>query len=580
MGKGSRSWFFGTGHLLPKKPASESSAVVSNETPTTGGHKGPFRSLSFLPLLLVAVIFEILYLFLLALAPLPELHLHPTPLITGLPWTLALSHLLFPGAWISAANTPDGDWIYIFLLAIAFLALAGLHLFIIRSFFKRSRLEKESSLSLRWLFLLLIGATIFGLTLLLQPALFSDDIFRYVISGRMLALYHVDPITTAVAQVPHDPYLAWISQPTVNIYGPLWLTFVSLLVRFGGTPVSMLLLFKGVALLFHLLNCVLLWAILGRIAPARRFVGTLLYAWNPLALIELAGNGHNEAILICLLLLAIWLHMQDKGRWYEIGALALFSLAIAINFIALLLAVMYIWFVVRRYSGIAGISWNAGWRIFLVLVIVALIYIPYWYGASTYLAITSNMNLQPEMYSFVDTLASPLRQFYGFIVQGSKLYSTYINPTAAANATVLSTTTFIFALIYFYLLGKVRKAPKTTMGMKYVSRADAEMKLPGFDVLLSGWCITAVGYMVLVSGVFWPSFVLWVLWLVALRQIDALSVSILLLSYTALFIYPLMDFGNDPVVVYSPLLIFGIPLVYLLLSKTRRTERKRLIYGG
>jgi hypothetical protein len=165
------------------------------------------------------------------------------------------------------------------------------------------------------------------------------------------------------------------------------------------------------------------------------------------------------------------------------------------------------------------------------------------------------------------------------MVQGSNLYSSYVDPIAAANATVLSTTIFIFALTCFYLLGKVRKASKTTTGMKYVSNADMEMKLPGFDVLLTSWCIALVGYMVLVSGVFWPSFILWALWIVALRQLDALSISILLLSYTALFIYPLMDFGNDPVVVYSPLLIFGIPLVYLLVSRTRRTERKRLFYG-
>ncbi|HEX6481065.1 MAG TPA: hypothetical protein VF043_19670 [Ktedonobacteraceae bacterium] len=586
------------GHLLPKKPASESSGAANNETLTTGGHwhlsilptllsqlvlrtqarckeKGPLPSSLPLPPLLIGIIFEILYLFLLALAPLPELHLHNTPLINDSSWALALSHLLFPGAWTPAGNTPKGDWIYIISLAVTFLALAGLHLFMIRS-----RLEKEPSLSLRWLFLLLIGATIFGLTLMLQPALFSDDVFRYIVSGRMLTLYHVDPMTTAAAQFPHDPYLAWISQPgTVNVYGPLWLTFVSLLVRIGGTMVSMLLLFKGVALLFHLLNCVLLWAILGRIAPARRFVGTLLYAWNPLALIELAGNGHNEAVLICLLLLATWLHVQDKGRWYEIGALVVFALAMTINFIALLVVAMYIWFLVRRYSGMASVAWNVGWRILLVWAIVALIYIPYWHGVATYLALTSSMNLQPEMYSFLNTLATPLRQFYSFIVPGSKLYSSYIDPIAAANATVLSTAIFIFALTCFYLLGKVRKAPKTTSGMKYVSNADVEMKLPGFDVLLTSWCIAIVGYMVLVSGVFWPFFVLWALWIVALRQIDALSISILLLSYTALFIYPLMDFGNRTLAVYAPLLIFGLSLVYLLLSRKRRTERKRLFYA-
>jgi len=73
-----------------------------------------------------------------------------------------------------------------------------------------------------------------------------------------------------------------------------------------------LLFFKGLALLSHLVNCVLIWVILGKLAPARRLLGTFLYAWNPLALIELAGNGHNDGMLICLLLLATWLSVQQK----------------------------------------------------------------------------------------------------------------------------------------------------------------------------------------------------------------------------------------------------------------------------
>src|SRR3982074_2763831 len=116
MGKGSRSWFFSQSSGVANNEGSTKGAIV--KTLTTGGHKDPLLTLSPLPpLLAIGIIFEILYLFLLALAPLPELHLHPTPLINDLSWTLALSHLLFPGAWTSAGNTPNADWIYIFLLA-------------------------------------------------------------------------------------------------------------------------------------------------------------------------------------------------------------------------------------------------------------------------------------------------------------------------------------------------------------------------------------------------------------------------------------------------------------------------------
>jgi hypothetical protein len=189
------------------------------------------------------------------------------------------------------------------------------------------------------------------------------------------------------------------------------------------------------------------------------------------------------------------------------------------------------------------------------------------------------MNMQPVMYSFVNMLATPLRELYNLIVLNSNVHTDLVQPTPAADATVLSTTIFIFALIYFYLLGKVRKAPTTTAGMKYASHADPEMKLPGFDILLDSWSIAIWGYVVLVTGAFWPSFILWALWIVALRRFDALTVSILLLSYTALFIYPLLEFGNAPVAVYAPLLIFGIPLVYLLIGRKRKTERNRLSYG-
>src|SRR5205807_9878224 len=137
----------------PKKPASESLGAANSEEPTkaviveiplSGDYKGSLPATSLLAI--IGIIFELLYLFLLALAPLPELHLFPTPLITAWSWTLAPSHLLFPGAWNSAGNLPGGDWPYILLLAITFLALAALHLFAIRRIFNRNmRGENYSS---------------------------------------------------------------------------------------------------------------------------------------------------------------------------------------------------------------------------------------------------------------------------------------------------------------------------------------------------------------------------------------------------------------------------------------------------
>lgn len=68
--------------------------------------------------------------------------------------------------------------------------------------------------------------------------------------------------------------------------------------------------FRLFALLAHLFNVLLIWAMLGKTAPENRLPGTLLYAWNPLVLIELAVNGSITGVAISLLLLAVWLSMQ------------------------------------------------------------------------------------------------------------------------------------------------------------------------------------------------------------------------------------------------------------------------------
>ena len=562
-----------------------------------------------LPLLIPACILELLYLVILALAPLPELHLASSPLADAWPWTLALSHLLFPGAW-SSSNA--SEWLYPLLLGGTLIALTGTYALAIRDTFRRldgrpqgsppnpppppplrkrwarsqklfsesiQRMQSTNSTSLRWLFLLLGGALVFGLTLLLQPALFSDDVFTYIFSGRILTIYHAAPMNTAPIQFAHDPYLQWVisGRNAPNIYGPLWLIIASLLVGIGNGLVATLLLFKGLALLSHLINCILLWAILGKIAPTRRLVGTLLYAWNPLVLIELAGSGHNEGVLLSLLLLATWLHVQGERRWHQVGALILFGLAISTNLIALLIVPLYIWFIVRTERYLPRAIWGFCWRSLIVLAFVLMIYLPFWRGPSTFFAITSAVDMQHFIHSPIGTLTGPIRGLFTFVAQWEH-YPPIMQPTVAADVTLRASAIFIFALIYIHLFGKLRHATTTIAGMRYSPDADQAMELPGFDVLLNSWSIAVFWYLILVSGVFWPWYILWGLWIVVMRCIDTLTITVLLLAGTALFTYPFLDFAGSPIATYQPILIFGIPLVYLLWARKRHTERNKPSY--
>ena len=503
--------------------------------------------------ILLGSVLELLYLLIFTLTPLSTTHTTLSPSGTDWPWILAPEQLLIHKT-SSLGIRPADLGFHFLLLTLIFIALASIYLYVVGNAFHTSN---NIPITSRWLLLPMVGATIFGITLLFLPALFNNEANSYI--------------------------------------------------------------FKSLALLSHLINCVLIWAFLGKLAPARRLGGTMLYAWNPLALLELAGNGHNEGFLICFLLLTTLLIVQQKGWWYDFLAMVFLGFAISINFIALLLAPMLIWFSVRRepqqgskgqlpLSGAWGVStnslspgverddkpqqdskgllplggawgvptnslspvvgrgnqalfvWGFCWRAIVALTIVFTLYLPFWHGSATFLAITSSFDMQQFIHSPLGVLVIPVRWLYSFLVQILNVPTTIssypLQPIIAANMTVLASAMFIFALIYFNLLSKVRS----------------------IETLLTSLCLATLGFIVLISVQFWPWYVLWALWIVALRRFDALTVSVLLLSCTALLTYPLLYVDNLPIATYQPLLIFGIPLIYLITQVKRSDERKTLLY--
>jgi hypothetical protein len=522
-------------------------------------------------LLLIVCIFELFYLLIVALSPLPGLHLSNSPLVAGMPWTLVPFNLLVSTLQPLFGSVLKHTGLASLLLSLTFVCLFALYLMAIALVVRGRPVATR-----RWLYLLLGGALLFGITLLFQPKLFSDDVFTHIFSGRILAVYGADPLNTAPSQYPADPYLAWVlsGRNAPNIYGPLWLCVATLLAGISNVPVFSLLLFKGLALLSHLVNCVLVWGILGEIAPSRRVLGTVLYAWNPLVVIELAGSGHNEGFLIVLFLLATWLYIRSvrtDRRWLFLCMLIVFGLAISTNLLALLLAPLYLWFDLRRERSITRAVWRLCACLLLMLVPEVLLSLPFWRGAPTFFAITSAVDIEHFVHSPVGTLAIPIRAFFQFVATVGH-FPPFLQPISAADVALRASALFIFVLIYANLFGKVRHAPGSavlSLSKRHVQVTDAEMHLPAFDVLFYSCGIAVFWYLILVSGWFWPWYLLWGLWTVVLRRLDGFTLAILILSGTALFLYSFVGFTRGPVATYQAALIFGIPLVFLIIAKIR-----------
>lgn len=551
----------------------------------------PFRSL-----LVYVGIGEVFYLLFVLLSPLPGFHLTSTPIADAFPWILFLAGRLVA---ITGNLLQQASWVSFTLMGMTFLGLFGAYA---GALIRTLRVSSTGRTGRYYLYFILGGAALFGVTLLFTPMLLSDDVFTYIFSGRILAIYHANPLNTAPQQFPSDPYLLWTisGRDNPNIYGPLWLCICALLVSISKSPLLSLFLFKGLALCAHLINIALVWAILSSIAPTRRVAGTLLYAWSPLALIELVASSHNESFLLTLLLSAtlcfvILLERQQALRGYRyqsvrpqftlftapwfwrVCMLIVLGLAISVNMVTLLIAPLYIWFELRRHRlphALLGLCWRFACMFFVEVFLM----FPFWRGADTFFSITSSVDMDHFVHSPVALFTIPLQFIYHIvfhiIAQG---LPRSIVPDPAANVTVRATATFIFLLIYASLFSQIRRSPRTPIGVRHRQGTDLQMLIPGFDTLLTCCSLAVFWYLVLVSGWFWPWYVLWMLWLVALRRIDRLTITILLLSWTALFIYAFTGFTKDPLVTYQSAIIFGIPLIYLLIVKNKERHTERML---
>jgi hypothetical protein len=190
-------------------------------------------------------------------------------------------------------------------------ALAGLFVLYVISLRLCARLEGQR----RAYSVVAAFAVLCSLVLLPMYPIFSLDVFYYMSADRIWSVYHENPFVVPPLQAAHDPffpYTTWGHYPLP--YGPLWPWITRATSAFGaGEVVGTLVAFKALGVLGYLLaTLAVAWAV-GAIRPDRRLTGLCIFAWNPLVLVELAGNGHNDAIALVPALLAVGLWARGRS---------------------------------------------------------------------------------------------------------------------------------------------------------------------------------------------------------------------------------------------------------------------------
>lgn len=178
-----------------------------------------------------------------------------------------------------------------------------------------------------------------GAVLIFTTPFHSSDIFGYLNRGFQQSFFQTNPYLTTISQIPqwqNSPLLHahWIDNPCP--YGFFFARLTDWVTRWSGPS------FTAAFLLFKLLNCLLVLASTWLVAKISRLLGhanpwLAAYCWgaNPLVLLHTMGNGHNDIIMVFLLLTALWALLSQRFQW---TCLPLLTLSILTKYASLLAA--------------------------------------------------------------------------------------------------------------------------------------------------------------------------------------------------------------------------------------------------
>jgi alpha-1,6-mannosyltransferase len=439
-------------------------------------------------------------------------------------WLRALSFTSHPGF---PANNQDGlPWIlgnnahainhWLFLLALAFAPYLAAMAFASRA---RGRVALAIALA---------GPVLFGATMLLSFPAGAMDVFNNILNGRMLWVHHLNPLTHAPVDVSGDPLYPYVHywRTFRSSYGPLWFLLTGPATLIAGDSLTRgMLVYKALPLGFELACVALITAIVRRIAPAQAAAAAVCLGWNPLVLWEVAGNGHNDAVMMAFVLLAVLVLLT--ARW----PLAFVALACSalVKFVSLALLPVFVIWALRRW-GRAALRPLAG-GLALMAVLIALAYLPFWRGMQT---------------------LEPLRSQAGLVIfsPAGALLGTWdqIGDVRFVLSVKLALTA-LFAVLYAIALLRIRGTPAS------LCRAGTETMFLVL-VLLAWW--------------FWPWYVLWGLALAALIPLSAHGRLFILFSMTAMAGYVSFGWGallwnwssGYAAAIGTPLIVFLPPVLY------------------
>ena len=215
-----------------------------------------------------------------------------------------------------------------------------------------------------------LGMVFRGIYLLTFPEL-SDDVFRYIWDGMLtnqgISPYTIIPshwadlgLSESFGQMLHQ-----LNSPEYySVYPPVLQSIFAASVWLGnGEVLSSIIALRVFVLFAEFGSMLLIWKLLQAWTLNTR--NLMLYALNPLVIIEYSGSLHGEVFMVFFLLLSLWL-LAGKRQWLS-------ALAFGLSVGAKLLPLMFLPFYIKRLG-----LWKTVIYVGIAMLVTGLLFIPFW----------------------------------------------------------------------------------------------------------------------------------------------------------------------------------------------------------
>jgi alpha-1,6-mannosyltransferase len=228
-------------------------------------------------------------------------------------------------------------------------------------------------------------AVLFNLGMAARAPRLSQDVYSYMAHGYLAEVPGSNPLLRSARMAmetdigPRLAALGWTGEAGITPYGVLWTRLEMAVMHATHDVGTARLAWKGLALLASFACAFCIWQFAGRTAPASQLTATLAYLWNPLFVVEFAGEGHNDALMVALVLASL---VAAAARRPVAAGIALL-LGVLTKYVPLLLAPPHLVYEWRTGRDAARLARAVVLALGVAAGIAAALYAPIWAGADS-----------------------------------------------------------------------------------------------------------------------------------------------------------------------------------------------------